>query len=79
MKTANELSLIVLISIGVMCGIYWIKSIPNAAPEDVLKKPGCQMAAWSIGTPGTEEEKAARNRAANDACKGYFNTADTTR
>ncbi|MFM0630787.1 hypothetical protein [Paraburkholderia xenovorans] len=79
MKSVNDLGLIILISIGVICVIYWIKLIPTAASEDAPKNAGCQMAIWSIGTPGTEEEKAARNRAANEACKSYFNTAGTKR
>jgi len=79
MKAVNDLGLIILISIGVICVIYWIKLIPIVPSEDAPKNTGCEMAVWSIGTPGTEEEKAARNQAANEACKGYFDKARSTK
>jgi hypothetical protein len=68
MKRINELGLIILISIGVICCIYWIKQTPTGTGHDVK---ACIEATEAdvAGSSESRQNPAAWKKSIASACK----------
>jgi hypothetical protein len=70
MNRINDLGLVILISIGVTCGIYWIKLIPNDNGHDVKACIEAREADFA-GSPESRQNPAAWKKSIEATCKNY--------
>jgi hypothetical protein len=72
MKTANDLALIILIALGVICAAYWIKQVPTDAPNDVKACIEAREADFA-GSPESRQDPVAWKKSIEAACKNQNN------
>jgi hypothetical protein len=71
MKAVNDLGLIILLSIGVICVIYWVKQVPADERSEADKVRACVQAVEAdvAGSPPSKQDPDAWKKSIEAACK----------